>query len=352
MIFPKSSLRFLLVLLLPAVVAAQSGGLAGSVVADDTGEPIPYAVIGITRGGSFFTNDAGKFVVSGLAPGTIELQIKHPGYIETSFSVTIAASRVDTIDIRLVRLAVKLDAVATRSWPACLTPGPPPVARDSTLARILDQMRLNAGQFRLLAQEYPFVYTMDIERSRLLRRNKKVVVDETTQSVIKGEGADSYTPGHVLARVGMDWLFTIPTLSQLGDSSFLTTHCFHFGGTEPLNDSTVIRVDVVASARISEPDVNGSIYLDPVTFQVRRTALSLSKIPVQYENIQSMDIVTDFREILPGIAVIGHVLLTQTVKPKFTGKYDELYETQDLIGMKFLRAIPGRDALTRGKPDK
>ncbi len=81
---------------------------------------------------------------------------------------------------------------------------------------------------------------------------------------------------------------------------------------ERFQDSSFIRVDVVATDQIKNADVDGSIYLHPTTFQIRRTVLGLSKPVKQLPELAGLEVTTDFKGVLPSISIVAHVLGVET----------------------------------------
>src|SRR5437868_12327251 len=153
---PRSTLhrlRFML-LFFGAVhsVHAQSGSVSGSVVSNETAEPLPYSLISLEIGGAFFANDSGRFMISGLPVGPMELQVRRLGYSPSKVTVNITDGGTQSIVVRLSRLAVTLNTVTVQAYPPCTAPGAPSFSQDSTLARIFDQVHLNAEQFLLLSE--------------------------------------------------------------------------------------------------------------------------------------------------------------------------------------------------------
>ena len=91
-----------------------------------------------------------------------------------------------------------------------------------------------------------------------------------------------------------------------------------------------MRIDFSASVEIKPPDVSGSIYLDRETFQIRRSTLRLTRVPDETPQISAVEVVTDFREVVPSIAVPSiirsvHVLYTDRTRPMLP---DTAYEIQ------------------------
>ena len=75
-------------------------------------------------------------------------------------------------------------------------------------------------------------------------------------------------------------MMNIPTLVNFADQVFPRESLLHERRVgDRRRNRTFCESISGAASRISEPDVNGSMYLDPVNFQIRRSVLRLTKIP-------------------------------------------------------------------------
>ncbi|MGH7677675.1 MAG: hypothetical protein ACRENU_04350, partial [Gemmatimonadaceae bacterium] len=231
----------------------------------------------------------------------------------------------------------------------CLEPGPPTMEKDSTLATILYQIGMNAEQYKLLTKRYPFYYVHEAVRSSRDKKGGKTRIDAHELRQQDGRTESRYSAGRVVARRYGRSFFQIPGLMDFADPDFMLNHCFHVRGTEIVGDEVLIRVDVVAAERIKTPDVNGSIYLDPGSFQVTRTVLRLSKVTRDIDYLTDFEIVTLFREIMPSISIIGSVSSTQTIDPKSRMQIDTAWETLKLVGYQFVKDKPG-DEVRKPQP--
>ncbi len=92
--------------LLPPASAQQSGRMTG-VVTDPTGSPIPDVSIEATRAGTgdrraVSTNDSGVYVLSPLAPGDYNLEVRREGFKADARTVSrIGVNAALTVDLRL-----------------------------------------------------------------------------------------------------------------------------------------------------------------------------------------------------------------------------------------------------------
>src|SRR5688572_13891787 len=94
------------------------GTVAGTVVDDSTGAPIPRAtvlVVGTTR--STFTDESGRFVIGGVAAGARTLRTRILSYRPRDVAVVVVAGDTVTATIRLVVAPFTLGAVRARARP-------------------------------------------------------------------------------------------------------------------------------------------------------------------------------------------------------------------------------------------
>lgn len=100
----------LLVLLAALPAAAQErGGITGKVFDKRTSHAIPFAtvtVVGAQKGG--LTDSEGKFLITGIPPGTYELRVQFLGYAPFSQpGVAVAAGRAHTVNVAMEEIVVR-----------------------------------------------------------------------------------------------------------------------------------------------------------------------------------------------------------------------------------------------------
>ena len=202
---------------------------------------------------------------------------------------------------------------------------------------------MNAEQLRLLSDEYPFVSVLDHTRYHKTKKGE-IEAEYRFMLPLQSNKLWQYRPGNVVTNSGYRrYIFNIPTLVHFADPRFLAEHCFHYAGTDTVNEFHVVRIDIVAADRITEPDVEGSLYLDQDTFQIRRSALHLTRMPNVYA-LQAFDVTTDFEELMESIPVIYRVFTIQSFDTSARRRdYDAVYEDLKLQDVKFLGRKPGQD---------
>lgn len=332
-----------------SALGAQTATIVGVVKMKDGGLPLGYSVVSIpslTR--EQFTNDRGVFVLAGLPAGKTHLRVRHLGYSPQELDVEASASVGDTIRVALTHIAVRLSAVEIHAYPLCTAPGPPDASRDSSFATVFDQLKQNAEQYRLLTRTYPFRTAVERTTSVIYADNR--MRRERVDTIgLRSVDEWQYKPGSVVTqerkafwRIGAVQM-RVPTLSSLADTVFIANHCFYNGGLEAVDGRELLRVDFVASAKIRDPDVDGSMYLDPATFQIRRTFLHLSKRPSLVPDLLETEATTLFAEVLPSVPIISAISSINRITPAkntinpATGTGEE----QRLIAVEFTGGRPG-----------
>jgi hypothetical protein len=329
---------------------AVTGSIAGDVTAKELSTPLPYSVVSIAaEGREQFTNDRGTFTLAGVRPGVVRLRVRHLGYVPADVDVQVHAGEIATVHVQLVHIAVRLEAVQVRAYPECTAPGPPKVAPggDSAFATVFGQLRQNAEQLKLLTKSYPFVYAVERVQSNVYE-NDRVRVQRVDTIGLRSEDEWKYRPGNLITRNGSVlsryvMSLRIPTLVHFADDVFLANHCFHNGGVETVDGAQLFRIDFVAASKIREPDVDGSMYLDPNTFQIRRAFLHLSKVPKGLQGVTGSEATTLFAELLPSVPLISAVSSVTYVErdDKARVPLKTTNEDQRLIGVQFVKGRPG-----------
>ena len=141
------------------------------------------------------------------------------------------------------------------------------------------------------------------------------------------------------------WTMHLPDLRDFAGYEFLNNHCFRFAGLDSTRDGVLLRVDFRADVQIRTPDVNGSIFLDAKTYQIRRADLELSKIPAELRQVTAAKVTTLFREVSPSIVVIHEVNGISALRHSWL-PWSTVAETEDqrLLNFRWLRADPAHPA--------
>ena len=304
----------------PPALADSSSAVVGTLVDAENSRAVPYGTV-ILVGTEYarFADADGQFRLTGLRPGTYTLRARQIGY-----SPHDTALRIDTLSrhvplvVQLHRIPAVLPIVRVNGGKDCVATGPPDSAVNPGLAAIFAQVRENIDRFRLVLAEYPFRYRR--EERMVLRLIPGGDITEWVDTVAyESQRNRAYQVGDVVfvdsgagrhARRHME----LPTFGELGDSAFLTAHCFSYGRARTLagkKGPKVLEIDFRPASAIASPDVEGSIYLDAKTFIVRRAVFRLTKPGVARPPVLGLSVTTTFREIVPLVPVFDGVASEQ-----------------------------------------
>ncbi|HET7553713.1 MAG TPA: SusC/RagA family TonB-linked outer membrane protein [Gemmatimonadaceae bacterium] len=117
--FRRAARVMMLPLLLPLLVAAsaagaaaQGGTISGTIIDAATNQPLVAAqvfITGTTLGST--TGADGKYSISGVQPGTVEVNVRRIGYASTTRQVQVAEGQTATADFALNSAAVSLSEI-------------------------------------------------------------------------------------------------------------------------------------------------------------------------------------------------------------------------------------------------
>ena len=308
----RNSLLLPLFLLGARVARAQEvpGLLIGDVVSRETDAPLGHAmvtVLGAER--QTFSSDAGVFAFRAMEAGRYRLHVTRIGYVPADLDVVVpAGGSPSRVRVALARLSVKLGTVKVMAVSSCTAPGRPDPELNPDFAAIILQLRLNAEHYRLLADSFPFTYQVQRLQAEMKRDSSRGTPRIDTLNIRTDHRGWEYQMGEMVERDAAGrYLMHLPDLRDFASYEFLNNHCFRFAGLDSTRDGVLLRIDFRADVQIRKPDVNGAIFLDAQTYQIRRADLELTKLPPEVREVTAVHVTTHFREIWPSIVVIHEV---------------------------------------------
>ncbi len=329
-----------------SVAQAQAPGtIIGDVVMLGTGTPLEHAMVTLVGGGrQTFTSDRGVFAFTQLQPGPYKVRVAHLGFtpIEVPFAIP-ATGAAPRLRVELTRVSVRLAAVKISGKPSCNNPGRPDPALNRDLFEVVQQVRLNAEQFQYLSDSFPFAYQMQRSRRDVRADDARGPSRYDTLRLRSDIGGWEYKMGNVVERDRGGYVMHLPTLRDFAGIEFLNNHCFSYAGLDSTRDGMMLRIDFRADDQLRAPDVNGIIYLDPKTYQIRLAVLELSKMLRETPNITAVKVRTYFSEVSPNIVVFERVIGTNEIKHGFgSWAIAALEEEQRMMKFEWLRGEPGK----------
>jgi len=328
-----------------ATAGAQSASIHGTVVDAETGRPLPYSAVTIAASGlERLSDDSGHFVLAGLKPDRLVLRVRHIGYAPKETDLALEPSQSRDVRIELRRIAIRLAGIRVEASQACVEPGRPRADVDSSLATVFQQLEQNAQQYRLITTRYPFESIVRQYYAYNTTAGTAPIREGTM--VVRSDGHEHYEPGGVIVQRGAGRAVAIPTLAVFTDGAFLDAHCFQTGGLQQIDGEQLFRIDFRAAEKIDAPDLDGSIYLDPDNFVIRRSEVRVSKLSHGLNEFDSIAVTSRFEEIFPGVPIVAEADgLSHYAKPRASNGEQLLAfsEHQRDIQLRFLRGQPRRN---------
>ena len=307
------------------------------------GAPLPFSTASLDGTAiERFSNERGEFVLAGIAPGVYHLRVRQLGFSALDTVITLqSGTPVTGLRMVLSPVAFKLATVTVREKSCVVSAAISGPASD--FGMILTELRKNAERERLLAHNYPFEYR--IAKSFESDDSRVAPVPSGTDTIAyRSDARPRYVPGGLVrrdeTRPSPNRIMVIPVLGDIGDPEFLRTHCFTYNGRVKDAGAVTHRIDFSPTGSIRAADVEGSAYLDGTTFVVRRAVFRLTRPQSLKPPVQDLEVTTRYREIFPGVTVVGDVSSIQTVNEAFT-RYVRVIETQRLVDYRFLNGQPG-----------
>ena len=326
----------------PAIAAGQSPVIRG-VVLDSMGAQLGYSVVSIVPNDRrILADDAGRFVFAGIDPGTYHLRARHLGYLPLDTVVIVRPDGSPQLELRLTHVTVRLAERRVVAPGPCRRPGPPDPDTDLSLAIAFGELRENADRAIALGAQYPFVFQMERRVVQEMQNGDTRPIGIDTV-VVDGSPRWRYRRGEVITMVGDHGQparqLNIPGLAQLADSGFHNAHCFSYGGVEKIGRRRYIRVDFSPDQLIDTPDIEGSVYLDPDSYQIGRLVMSVTHPEKLDAGIIRLKVTSSFREIVPSIAILDSAEgVTSFDVPR--GRPVLRTERQKTVHVVFTRAVP------------
>lgn len=333
----------------PSPSIAQRATIVGRVVVLGTDVPLGYSVIGFAPNGRETFSDAdGRFALRDVRAGRVRIWAKHIGQTPLDTTLDVAAGDSITLRLELPLVSIQLPAVHSLAK-ECAHLGESSPKLGAALAALFEQLKQNAERNRLLSQSYPF----EVEIERKITKPEpaleaRFVAFDTIRRT--SQRTWQYAPGRLLGTreytggiFGGTWTtVAIPELSDFADETFLNFHCFDYSGVEVVNGDTLLRVDFVPAPSVHDPDVGGALFVDPKSYQIRSTFISLVNLTKKLrEQIGGQSIRATFKEVVPGVPILD--VVSSMVYPRDDPKaptQEPATEMQRALSVRFLKGKP------------
>ena len=325
---------------LAQLIATTAPLIRGTVYSAETGQPLGFSIVTLLpQNIRQFTDSSGNFVFDGAASGTYILSVRQIGYAPVDTQIVVAKDSATVLRIALRRLAIELPPV-TVTPNRCTKPGRPD-SSDAALLAVFDQLQENARRVALVADSYPFRYTLEIaertvnqrgDSGRPMVRKLEFSSRDASTYAVGGVVGPSYPPwdpgGLVIETGGPDYF---------ANASFIANHCFHLTGRDTVGGETLVRLDFEPGQRVWSADLSGAAFLDSLTYELRYIETALTHPErTDLNGVRTMVARTRFRNIAPGVPLQDWMVVATTYRFRRSVQV----QTQRTLDVRFLRKRP------------
>lgn len=280
--------RFMLISAATALLATQplsAQVVSGAVTTTPNLTPLAGALITLLRAGKVVdrsvSDSLGSYVVRARTPGAHELLVKRIGTQPLRVQVdSLGIGEARRVDLVMSAIPVPLATVHVKEPDRC---GGEAIQAEST-ARLLDEALSALRLTQLTGQRG---VRAELRRYKRLLDPKTEVVKEESLAVLRGiyrRPFFSYSPEQ-MAATGFVWqgpdgavTFMAPDAELLSSDWFVATHCFRAVSHE--SDSSMIGLALHASNRVTHPDLDGVLWFDRVTAELRLLEARYTHLPI------------------------------------------------------------------------
>ena len=326
------------------VATAHQPTLRGTVLTAESGEPLGFSIVSLhPRFGQRFTDAAGKFEFKTTPAVAYVLSVRQIGYAPLDTQLVITGDGATNVRIALRHLAIELPPV-TIAGNQCTNPGPPD-SSDTALRAVFDQLQETARRLALLADSYPFRYTLELaDRAVSQRGDTGPPATRRLQFSSGDKRRHPYAVGRVVQRAWGPWgspdsvlVIQSAELEDLANPDFIASHCFYLAGRDTIAGERLVRIDFEPAAHVRSADMAGAAYLDSASYALRYTTTWITKPGrSQLTNVKAVTFVTRFRNIAPGVP------LQDSLRAVTTYHYGRgpTIQTQRTVDVRFQRQAP------------
>ena len=157
----------------------------------------------------------------------LHLRVRAIGFVP--LDVWLSADTIrDTLQLVIERVVIRLVPVEISGL--C---HPEAAISDSAFDRLYEQLKVNAEQYKALADHYPFTYSM-VTAVGHGADGGEWRVDLIDTLHFESKASWSYEPGNVITYVGRrrQSIVHTPMLVDFASAAFQATHCFSFAGMD------------------------------------------------------------------------------------------------------------------------
>jgi hypothetical protein len=239
------------------------------VLIDQAGEEIARAL----------SSPEGRFTLRAPRGGRYQLRSERIGY-RASLSRPFELQSDTTLTLRVVALPVRLAAVEVLGKEHCLTNPERGAATTiiwEEIRKALAATTWSDAENRLRYRMYRYERDVTADRRRITKETGHTSDGPAMQPYTSWDPAALAEEGYIVSRRDATWYY-LPDAYTLLDDAFLETHCFHTV-RDPDTHPGQVGLAFEPIPRRDVADVNGALWLDEATSQLRTLEVGYTRIP-------------------------------------------------------------------------
>jgi hypothetical protein len=249
------------------------------------------------------TDDHGVYAIPAQGAGTYRVRAERIGHASTtSDAFTLTTGQTHTVDIQAAVAPIELAAVTTSKTSACVRR---PTTGERT-AQLWEEARkaLSVTQWTS-NQPYRFAiksWTRDLEVPSLKVIGEKQRAQITRTKPYAAVALDTLLRYGFVRKDEADMVFYGVDADVLVSDAFLDGHCFHSVMGEGKNRGSIgLAFSPVPNTKL--PDVKGTLWLDPKTFELEYLEFTYENLPREYR-LRGIGGRTEFRRLDNGAWIV------------------------------------------------
>ena len=274
---------------------------------DSTRAPVPGAIVRLLRERSpvaqGLSSEAGRVSLRAPEPGTFRLKIDRIGFRGTiSEPFTLAAKQTRREEIDLGSDRIMLPTLVVQSERTChtrLEEGIPAAALWEEIHKALTANVITERQLQLPLRVREF--GRELDRTRVVQREWTASSRMARGAPFRAKAADTLaTLGFVIESSG-ETTFAAPDAALLLSDEFVSTHCFK--AVRGVGGELGLAFEPVRRRGVS--DVQGTLWVDGVTGDLRHLEYSYTGLPVKFR-FPGLGGRVEFLRLPTGALIVSH----------------------------------------------
>ena len=296
--------------LLAAPVPAAAQAVQGTVLQQDSRDPVPGAIVALVGDGSAvhattLTDDNGRYALRARAPGRFAVRVQRIGFRDTeSPAFVLSAGATTEQDVLVAPEAIVLEGITALARRRCVARP----ADGAAVATLWEEARKSLQATAL---------SRDRHRYRLLRYTRELAPDDLhvlgeTRSVRSGEAGTSplvSLPADRLLTQGFiedtdsATMYYAPDAHVLLSDEFLDAYCFRLAG-QATEEAGLVGLAFEPVSRRGPPAIEGTLWIDSASFELRHLEYRYTRTELPGGPVHRLGGRVEFESLPNGVRIV------------------------------------------------